>query len=174
MTNIQLEHDAHQPATVRHALRFLAYNVRRPANVGSLFRLADALGVEHLHLTGSSCRPPHPKLHTAARHTELHVPYDYAPDPLPVVAALKAAGYRIICLELSSASIALDAFTVTPGERLCLVLGNESVGIPQTLLDAADATVHIPMQGANSSMNVACACAIAAWAITRQLWEPGP
>jgi tRNA G18 (ribose-2'-O)-methylase SpoU len=169
MANAQLDHHAHRPAAGKHALRLLAHDVRRPANVGSLFRLADALGVEHLHLTGASCRPPHPKLHTAARHTELHVPYDYAPDPRPVVAALKAAGYRIVCLEITSASIALDAFEVAAGERLCLVLGNESVGVSQALLDAADATVHIPMQGVNSSMNVACACAIAAWAITRRL-----
>lgn len=169
MPNTQLDHHAHRAATSPHPLRLLAYNVRRPANVGGLFRLADALGLEHLHLTGTSCQPPHPKLHTAARHTEQHMPWDYASDPLPVVAALKADGYRIVCLELSSASIALDAFPVAPGERICLVLGNESVGISQALLDAADATVHIPMQGANSSMNVACACAIAAWAITRRL-----
>ncbi len=168
MPNTQLDHYAHRPTPAKHALRLLAHNVRRPANVGSLFRLADALGLERLHLTGTSCLPPHPKLHTAARHTELHVPWDYAPDPLPVVAALKAAGYRIVCLELTSASIALEDFRIAPGERLCLVLGNESVGVSQALLDAADATVHIPMHGANSSMNVACACAIAAWAITRR------
>ncbi|MEW9624270.1 TrmH family RNA methyltransferase [Rhodanobacter geophilus] len=169
MPNMQLDHRAHRPAAGKHPLCLLAHNVRRPANVGGLFRLADALGVEELILTGSSCTPPHPKLRTAARHTEQRVPYVHAEDPLPVVAGLKAAGYRIIGLELTSASIALDQLRVAPGERICLVLGNESAGICQALLDAADATVHIPMLGHNSSMNVASACAIATYVITRKL-----
>lgn len=169
MPSIQLDHHAHRPAGGALPLRLLAYNVRRPANVGSLFRLADALGVERLHLTGTSCLPPHPKLHTAARHTELHVPWESAADALPVALALKAAGYRLVGLEHTSTSIALDAFPVTPGERLCLILGNESVGICQALLDVVNATVHIPMRGHNSSMNVASACAIALYAIAQRL-----
>jgi rRNA methylases len=169
MSNTQLDHHAHQSMPAKHALCLLAHNVRRPANVGSLFRLADALGLEKLFLTGTTCTPPHPKLHTAARHTEQHVPWEYAGDPLPVVAALKAAGYRIVGLELTSASIALGQLRVAPGNRICLVLGNESAGICQALLDAADATVHIPMLGHNSSMNVANACAIATYVITQKL-----
>jgi tRNA G18 (ribose-2'-O)-methylase SpoU len=37
------------------------------------------------------------------------------------------------------------------------------------LLDVSDVTVHIPMRGHNSSMNVASACAIATYDIARRL-----
>ncbi|MBA2077722.1 TrmH family RNA methyltransferase [Rhodanobacter sp. PCA2] len=169
MQNTQLDHRAHQSTPAKHALCLLAHNVQRPANIGSLFRLADALGMEKIHLTGRSCTPAHPKARKAARTTEQRVPFEQADDPLPLVAALKRAGYRIVSLEISSGSIDLDRLPVAPGDRICLVLGNESAGVCQALLDASDATVHIPMHGANSSMNVASACAIAAYVITGKL-----
>src|SRR6185312_14084342 len=96
MSNMQLDHGAHQPAPGKHPLCLLAHNVRRPENVGSLFRLADALGIEKIFLTGGSCTPSHPKARKAARTTEQRVPFAQAEDPLPVVAALKQAGYRIV------------------------------------------------------------------------------
>ena len=55
------------------------------------------------------------------------------------------------------------------GDRLCLVVGAEDAGVCQSLLDASDATVHIPMRGHNSSMNVASACAIATYDIGRRI-----
>ena len=89
--------------------------------------------------------------------------------PLAVTAQLKAQGWRIVALELSTRSVPLHELAVAPGERVCLVLGTESAGVSQPLLDAADATVHIPMRGHNSSMNVANACAIATYDIARRL-----
>ena len=169
MQNTQLGHRAHQPTPAMHSLCLLAHDVRRPANVGSLFRLADALGIEKIVLTGHSCSPAHPKARKAARTTEQRVPFVQADDPLPVVAALKQAGYRIVSLEISSGSIDVAQLPVAPGDRICLILGNESAGICQPLLDASDTTVHIPMHGGNSSMNVASACAIAAYVITQKL-----
>ena len=74
-----------------------------------------------------------------------------------------------MALELSTGSVELGAFDAAPGERICLVLGTESAGVSQALLDAAQATVHIPMRGHNSSMNVATACAIAAYEIGRRI-----
>ena len=169
MPNTQLDHHAHRPAAGKHALCLLAHDVQRPANVGSLFRLADALGIESIFLTGQSCTPAHPKARKAARTTEQRVPFAQCDDPLPVVAALKRDGYRIVSLEISSASIGIHRLPVAPGDRICLILGNESAGVCQSLLDASDATVHIPMRGENSSMNVASACAIAAYVITQRL-----
>jgi tRNA G18 (ribose-2'-O)-methylase SpoU len=166
--NVQLGHASHR-ARGTLPLRLLAHDVDLALNVGALFRIADALGVEHLHLTGSSPRPPDPKIRRSARSAERHVAWSHAADPLAVVAQLQAQGWRVVALELSTRSVALDGFGVAPGERVCLVLGTENAGVSQPLLDAADATVHIPMRGHNSSMNVATACAIAAYEIGRRM-----
>ena len=70
---------------------------------------------------------------------------------------------------LSTLSIALHELVVAPADRICLIVGAENAGVCQALLDASDVTVHIPMRGHNSSMNVANACAIAAYDIGRRL-----
>jgi tRNA G18 (ribose-2'-O)-methylase SpoU len=166
--NLQLDHSSHRGAAPL-PLRLLAHDVAIAANVGALFRLADALGVEHVHLSGDSTVPPDPRIRKTSRSAERHVAWSYAADPLETVDALKAAGWRVVSLELSTRSVPLDALPVAPGDRVCLVLGAEDAGVSQALLDASDATVHIPMRGHNSSMNVATACAIATYEIARKL-----
>src|ERR1700749_2068118 len=104
--NRQLDHSSHR-ATGTLPLRLLAHDVDIALNVGALFRLADALGVEHLHLTGSSPLPPDPQIRKPSRSAERHVAWSSAADPLGVVATLKSEGWRILSLELSTGSVPL-------------------------------------------------------------------
>jgi tRNA G18 (ribose-2'-O)-methylase SpoU len=168
LANLQLDHSSHRGAGPL-PLRLLAHDMDIALNVGALFRIADALGVEHVHLSGTSPVPPDARIRKTSRSAERHVAWSHAVDPLETVAALKAQGWRIASLELSTRSIALEDLAVAPGDRLCLVVGAENAGVSQPLLDASDVTVHIAMRGHNSSMNVASACAIATWEIARRL-----
>jgi tRNA G18 (ribose-2'-O)-methylase SpoU len=169
MKNIQLDHSAHKTASKKYPLCFLANDIDIPMNVGSFFRIADALGVEKIYLTGKSVTPPNLKIKKTSRSTEKYVPYEYQKNALEVVRALKESGYKIVSLEISSASINIEDFTVSGGEKICLILGSENSGICQRLLDASDVTIHIPMLGNNSSMNVANACSIATYEIIRKI-----
>ncbi|WP_083250564.1 TrmH family RNA methyltransferase [Acidihalobacter aeolianus] len=165
MENIQLVHDDHHGELRRFPLSLLVHDMAAPENVGSLFRLADALGVEKLYLTGTTPLPPNRKIRKTSRAAEKYVPHEYATDPLAVVGKLQADGYRVVSLDLTTASLDLAVLPVSSGDRICLVLGSENAGVSQALLDASDFSVHIPMRGLNSSMNVAMACAIAAYEI---------
>ena len=98
--NLQLDHSSHRGAGAL-PLRLLAHDVELALNVGALFRIADALGVEHLHLSGSTPVPPEPKIRKTSRSAERHVAWSSAADPLGVVATLKSQGWRILSLELS-------------------------------------------------------------------------
>lgn len=167
MDNVQLDHLQHRPTPAPFALRILLHDLVVPMNVGSVFRIADAMGVEMIHLTGCSALPPNRKLRKTSRATELHVPFRHAADPVPVLHELKAAGFRVVSLELTSASIDIRELPAPAGEPVCLVLGSENHGVSQVLLDLSDQTVHIPMRGVHSSMNVATACAIATFEILR-------
>ncbi|MEO6800898.1 MAG: TrmH family RNA methyltransferase [Rhodanobacter sp.] len=169
MQNIQWDHSQHRLAQRGFPLCYLAHDIDAPMNVGSLFRIADALGVEMIYLTGRSAIPPNSKLRRTSRAAEKYVRFSHATDPIPVLRELKASGYRIISLELTSASIDIRQFEVQASDRICLVLGSENAGVSQALLDASEQTVHIPMLGRNSSMNVATACAIATFEISRAL-----
>jgi tRNA G18 (ribose-2'-O)-methylase SpoU len=169
--NRQLEHADHQPARALRPLCIVADGVERPANVGSLFRIADAFGVEKLFLTAGSALPPHRELRKASRTTERAVAFESRQSALPVLAELRAAAYTIISLERSSRSRDLRTFDAMSCERLALVVGAERHGVSQAVLDASHHTLHIPMIGQNSSLNLATACAIAVFELTRG-WLP--
>ena len=69
MKNHQLDHAAHRPSAAPLPLRVLAHDLELAANVGTLFRIADALGVERLHLSGATPHPPDVRLRKSARST---------------------------------------------------------------------------------------------------------
>jgi len=168
MANIQSDHDQHHSTLIKHPLCFLGHDIDVPMNVGSLFRIADALGVEKIYLSGTSIVPPNRKIKKTSRSTEKYVPYVYEKDPVRIIKTLKSSGYTIVSLEMTSASIDIKNLDVSKNEKVCLILGSEDTGVNQTLLALSDITIHIPMLGENSSMNVAVACSIAAFEITRQ------
>jgi len=168
MKNVQLDHSAHKTTSKKHSICFLAHDIDVPMNVGSFFRIADALGVEKIFLTGSSITPPNPKIKKTSRATEKYVEYEHKEDPILVINNLKSLGYKIISLEITSASIDIKGFHFSNNEKICLILGSENSGVCQELLDISDASIHIPMLGNNSSMNVANACSIATYEITRR------
>jgi tRNA G18 (ribose-2'-O)-methylase SpoU len=173
--NLQLSHHEvrNQQRRRRFPLRVLAQDLEGPANVGGLFRIADALGVEHVYLAGSSARPPNPKLRRASRSAEKYVSYSWTADGLALARELKAAGCLLVSLEVTSSSTDIRELGWGGQRPLCLVVGSENTGVAQGLLDVSDHTLHIPMLGNNSSMNVATACGIAVFELTRGL-SPSP
>lgn len=164
----QLAHDAHQRGAARLPFVMLAHDLSTPENVGSLFRIADAFGVSHLYLSGASVVPPNTKIRRVARATEQHVPWSQE-EPLALLARLKAEGYTCVCLEITHRSIDLASYRIPKNAKLCLVVGAEKHGVPDTLLAQCEVALHIPMRGANSSMNVATACGVAAYVLSQQL-----
>ncbi len=166
MQNLQLDHRQHRPARSAFGLCYLAHDLGLPTNAGSLFRLADALRVEKIDLTGRSPVPPNGKLRKTSRAEERYVPFSHAADPVPILQESKGSGYRIISLELTSASIDIRKPAVSAADRICLVLGSENTGVSQALPDLSGQSVHIPMLGRHSSMNLAMPCARATFEIT--------
>lgn len=168
MENIQLEHGQHRGLAKKYPVCFLAHDIDVPMNIGSLFRIADAFAVEKIYLSGSSPLPPNDKIKKTSRSTEKYVPYSYENNPLDIVRGLKASGYTVISLEITSSSIDIRKLSLAADEKVCLIVGSESGGVSQALLDVSDSTIHIPMLGQNSSMNVATACSIATFEIIRR------
>ena len=168
MKNIQLDHSHHHAKAKKHPVCFIAHDIDVPMNIGSLFRIADALGVEKIYLSGSSPVPPNSKIKKTSRSTEKYVPFSYEESPLNIVKRLKSEGYTIISLEITSSSLDIRELLISNNEKICLILGSENSGVCQELLYASDKTLHIPMLGQNSSMNVATACSIATFEIIRK------
>jgi len=153
LKDYRLSHHETQRTIKKYPVSLLANDFYVPMNVGSLFRIADAFGVEKIYLCGDSPIPPNKKINKTARATVKAVDHEYQENALDTVNKLKKDGYTI------------------PGDKICLIIGAESNGVAQELLEASDAVVHIPMFGQNSSMNVATATAVAVFEIVKNYFS---
>lgn len=169
--NTQLTHEEHRRSGTRFPLYLIANDINDPLNVGGLFRLCDALGIEKLYLCGDTPAPPNAKIKKTSRSTEKNVAFNYHDDAEALVTALKDSGVLIVALEITSSSIAINtdrfAKRVNSKVPVCLIPGSENTGVSDGLLSLSDVTVHIPMYGNNSSMNIVSATSIACFEITR-------
>ena len=146
---------AHPPA--RQVVALLQ-SVEYPANVGSIFRLADGAGVGELVLTGITPTPPNATIDKVGRFKSLRVPWRYEADPVAAVEGLKAGGYQVVAVELTDDAAPYHQFDYA--NKACLVVGHEDHGVTKATLAVCDAAVFIPMYGKGLSLNVHVALAV--------------
>lgn len=149
-------------------ITIVSENVDNAPNIGSLFRTADAFGVEKLILCGSHI-PMGRKMTKTSRSTEKSVPYEIKEDSVQAILELKSEGYNIIALEITSNSTSLKTFKFNSSQPIALVIGDENYGVSEAVLNLCDHVIHIDMFGQNSSMNVVQATSVTLYEITKQL-----
>lgn len=143
-------------------------NVSNATNIGSLFRIADAFGVERLVFGGNTI-PMGRRMTKSSRATEKIVPFEVVANAETVVRALKEDGHQIISLEITDNSVPLHSYQFSLDKRIVLVIGDENFGVSESILALSDQVIHIDMYGQNSSMNVVQATNIFLYEITKQL-----
>lgn len=121
-------------------------------NIGSLFRLADAIGVEKMYLCGDMEFPPSSRIHKAAVGTQKWVPWEKTSSTIKTIKELKKKGVYIIVVEQSPKSISYK--DLKPNFPCAIVVGNETEGMPKEIIKEADVVVELPMMGINKSFNV--------------------
>lgn len=143
-------------------------NVTNAPNIGSLFRISDAFGIEKLILCGDHI-PLGRKMTKTSRATEKAVDFEILKSTSEIIETLKGKGYQIISLEITEISKPIHSFKFSTDKPIVLVIGDENFGVSETILNMSDAIIHIDMFGQNSSMNVVQATNIALYEITKQL-----
>src|SRR6266481_4441390 len=85
-------------------------NVLDTYNIGSIFRLADAVAVEKVYLCGGTETPPHHRIKKASINTTEWVPWEYAETAIAAISKLKSqiSNIQIISVEQSEKSIPYD------------------------------------------------------------------
>ena len=142
----------------------IIHNLRSVYNVASIFRTADAAGVNKIFLTGYS---PAPKdrfgfwrkdFAKVALGAEKSVEWEEA-EIFKVIEKLKKEGYEVVALEQEKKSI--DYKKYNPVKDFALIVGNEPDGIEKDVLNVVDKIIEIPMKGEKESLNVSIAFGIA-------------
>lgn len=133
-----------------------AEDIRAPFNLGSIFRTAEAFGVEKLLLSKGCVSPEQPRAQRSAMGCTRFLPWEYCPlESLP-------ADLPVFALETGGTPI--DSFSF-PKQGIVL-LGSEELGLSAEALKSVSAgIVSIPMKGIKASLNVAVA-----FGIVMQYW----
>lgn len=129
-------------------------------NIGAIFRSAAALGIDAVLLTPSSCDPLNRRAVRVSMGSVFLVPWTWLDAP---VYSLKERGFRTAAMALSDNSVSIDDESLVNEERLAIIMGTEGDGLAQSVIDAADYVVRIPMAHGVDSLNVAAASAVAFW-----------
>jgi tRNA (guanosine-2'-O-)-methyltransferase len=139
-------------------MAIVCQSVAYPVNVGSIFRIADALDAKELVLTGITPTPPHPKISKIGRGKERRVPWRYVERPEAALEELKGHGYWLAAMEITDEC--QPYYAVGAPAKVALVLGNEDHGVTRACLALCDAAIFVPMYGKGQSLNVHVSLAV--------------
>jgi 23S rRNA (guanosine2251-2'-O)-methyltransferase len=142
-------------------------SVAYPVNVGSIFRIADALNLGQLILTGITPVPPHPTVSKVGRDKDRRVPWRYVERPEDALRELRAEGYWLAALEITDEC--RPYYAVDYPQRVALVLGNEDHGVTRSCLALCDASVFVPMYGKGKSLNVHVSLAVVGYHLLHRI-----
>ncbi|MEM1003001.1 MAG: TrmH family RNA methyltransferase [Bacteroidota bacterium] len=139
-----------------------------PYNIGGMFRIADAFGVEHIIFLNTT-EDLGKRFKKASRSAEKYVKYSISNDFEEVYINLLSRNYYLIALEITEKSIPLNDFHINKDHPIAIIIGGENLGISDTILSKVENHVHINMYGVNSSMNVVQSASIVLYELTNQL-----
>jgi tRNA G18 (ribose-2'-O)-methylase SpoU len=146
----------------------LLHNIRSLYNVGSVFRTADAAGIQKIYLCGITPVPvdrfgkPRIQFTKVSLGAEKYVAWEKISKTEKILDKLKKEGYKILAIEQSKKSISYYKLKVKSSElkKTVLILGNEANGLSKLILRKSDKILEIPMKGRKESLNVSIAFGI--------------
>ena len=137
----------------------ILHGVCDTTNVGAIFRSAAALGMDAVLLTRDSCDPLNRRAVRVSMGSVFLVPWTW----IDSIQELKAVGFTTAAMALRKDDISIDSPKLKATDRLALIMGTEGDGLPESVIEAADCVVKIPMHHGVDSLNVGNAAAIAFW-----------
>jgi len=150
----------------KNPITIILDNVLDTYNVGSIFRLADAVAAQNVILCGQTLTPPNSRIKKASINTTGWVQWEYEKNTIDAVKKLKEQGVHIVAVEQDKRSVPF--YKATYRLPLAIIVGNETTGVNREVLDMADMIVELPMWGINKSLNVMVSCGIILYEILKQ------
>ncbi|MFZ2024805.1 MAG: TrmH family RNA methyltransferase [Microgenomates group bacterium] len=151
----------------KNPITIILDNVLDTYNIGSIFRLADAVAVEKVYLCGATEMPPNTRIKKASINTCEWVDWVYTKTTLEGLADFRKnhPDGQIIAVEQDKKSVPFqDVVYTTP---IAIIVGNETYGVSREVLENVDTIVELPMFGINTSLNVMVTTGIVLYDIIR-------
>lgn len=141
----------------------IAENLEKPGNLGAILRTADGSGANAVIVTGD-IDPFNPNVIRASRGAVFTVPF-VVTSLEDAISWSRAKGLQVVA---AAPSAGLPPWAVDLRTPTALLVGAEDEGLTAGALDAADATVTIPMRGHIDSLNVSVSVAMLVYEVARQ------
>ncbi len=135
----------------------LLCGLQDPGNVGTVFRTAEALGLDGIFADNHCCDPLSPKAVRGSMGAVFRLPFAVLEDLSPVFEgslptyASVASGEAVPVTEVDFSSGGV------------LLIGNEGNGLPEDIVARCSKRITIPMAGKAESLNAAVAAGILLW-----------
>lgn len=162
------DHQIDKSQIERQEIYIILDNVLDTYNIGSVFRLADAVGAKKIYLCGGTETPPNHRIKKASINTTEIVDWEYFPTTLEAISNIQyqISNIKIVAVELAENSVPYTEYKYEL--PVALVVGHESDGVSPEVLAKCDAVVELPMYGINISLNVMVSLAITLYEVLRQ------
>ena len=151
-------------------LLFLLEDIQDPGNLGTMIRTAEAAGVDAVIMSRGTVDIYSPKVVRATMGSLFRVRHLVLDDLAEAALRLRNTAFsgqkmKVYAAHLRGAVPYTDADYTGPS---AVAVGNEARGLSDSLADAADARILIPMKGGAESLNAAMAASVIAFEAARQ------
>lgn len=146
-------------------------NVRSVYNVGSIFRTANAVGIEKIYLCGITPTPVDKKgnrrkdFAKVALGAEDTVGWEHTESAPILLEKLKKEGFYSIAIEQDEHAVDYKSVSTEGKDHIAFVIGAEVEGMSAEALTSCDVVAEIPMLGTKESLNITIAFGIAIYRI---------
>ncbi len=165
LTHKEIKKEKETKLANKNTISLLLDRVSNIANLGIIFRSADAIKIKHIYLYQPQLDVKSKKLIKTSRSTINCLSWSELDDIQQVIRENKTAHFT--ALEKTSHSIAIKKYR--PKGDIILIVGSETYGISEELLALAHDSIHLPMLGKNTSINLAAATTAAIFMISEKI-----
>jgi len=148
-----------------YPISLCAINFRIDDNLGYLIRTAACFGASCINVIGSI--PERKRIFNSSGSLIDYVKINQFKTPRDFLNKMKETKTKIICAELVQEAKSIYNYNFNFDNNICLVVGNETSGIPADILNVAE-KVYIPMPGFGFCLNTSQAANIILFEATKQ------
>ena len=154
-----------QSRGIEPPLLLLLEDIQDPGNLGTMFRSAEAAGVNGIIMSKGTADVFNPKVVRSTMSAIFRMPFVYVPDLTETMRQLRQCRIALYaaCLEGSVPYTEAD-FRLAAG----ILIGNEGNGLTEAVQELADGRIRIPMAGQIESLNAAISAGILMYEAARQ------
>ena len=141
----------------KYPISLCAINFRVDDNLGHLVRSAACFGAERLYVVGHV--PERSSIKASSGSLIDYIEIIQFSRPSEFLTQMELEGIKVISAELVEGARSLSSYTFDFSRPVCLVVGNEEIGVPTEILIQSE-VLYIPMPGVGYCLNTAQAANI--------------